>query len=123
MGNSLATLRLYHELGVRYLTLTHTCHNAFADSAGSTSNDSTKPLHGGLSGLGRRLVAEMNRIGMIVDLSHTSDLTARQAIAHSKAPVIFSHSGARAVHNHIRNVPDDILLSISESKGQREAVV
>ena len=108
---------------MRYLTLTHTCHNAFADSAGSTTNETSAPLHGGLSAYGLRLIDEMNRLGMIVDLSHTSDDTARQALARSEAPVIFSHSGARSIYNHIRNVPDDILTSISEGKGQHEAVV
>lgn len=122
LGNSLAVLRTYHALGVRYLTLTHVCHNAFADTAGSTGNKVAKPLHGGLSALGRKLVREMNRIGMIVDVSHTSDDTARQAIELSTAPVIFSHSGARAVFNHTRNVPDDVLEMISERSG-RDSVV
>lgn len=122
LGNSLAVLRTYYNLGVRYLTLTHVCHNAFADTAGSTEGRSAQPLHDGLSKLGERLIDEMNRIGMIVDVSHTSDQTARQAILRSRAPVIFSHSGARAVHEHPRNVPDDVLRLIAEDSG-RDGVV
>ncbi|EJC97689.1 uncharacterized protein FOMMEDRAFT_149633 [Fomitiporia mediterranea MF3/22] len=110
LGNSLAVLRQYYALGARYLTLTHACNNAFADSAGIF--DPPKPVHGGLSPLGESLVYEMNRLGMFVDLSHVSDDTARQALALSAArgaPVIWSHSSARAVHNVPRNVPDDLL--------------
>lgn len=110
LGNSLPVLRQYFALGARYLTLTHSCHNAFADSAGIFS--SPPPVHGGLSLLGKSLVYELNRLGMLVDLSHVSDNTAKQALAISAsrgAPVIWSHSSARAVHNVPRNVPDDIL--------------
>lgn len=123
LGNSLAVLRMYFDLGVRYVTLTHTCHNPFADTSGSTAGQEAKPLHGGLSKLGERLVLEMNRIGMMVDLSHTSDNTARQAIAISKAPVFFSHSGARSVFNHTRNIPDDILKLISEKENKIDSFV
>ncbi|KAJ6558490.1 membrane dipeptidase-domain-containing protein [Mycena vulgaris] len=121
LGNSISVLRQYHALGVRYVTLTHTCHNAFADSCGMTPGKI--PLHGGLSPLGLRLIDEMNRLGVLVDLSHTSDATARQALAHSKAPVIWSHSSARAVHDVPRNVPDDILALIGTGEGQTDAVV
>ncbi|KAJ8468584.1 hypothetical protein ONZ45_g17195 [Pleurotus djamor] len=121
LGNSLAVLRQYHTLGVRYVTLTHTCHNAFADSCGMEPGN--PPLHHGLSAFGRTLIDEMNRLGVLVDLSHTSDDTARQAILHSKAPVIWSHSSARAVHDVPRNVPDDILALIGNGKGQNDAVV
>lgn len=114
-------LRTYYDLGVRYVTLTHSCHNAFADSCGIFEGPT--PYHGGLSELGYRLIDEMNRIGMLVDLSHTSDDTARQAIKYSKAPVIWSHSSARAVHNVPRNVPDDILELIGFGQGQTDAVV
>ncbi|KAJ7928542.1 hypothetical protein B0H13DRAFT_2228969 [Mycena leptocephala] len=88
LGNSIAVLRQYHALGVRYVTLTHTCHNAFADSCGFQPG--MIPLHGGLSALGLRLIDEMNRLGVLVDLSHTSDDTARQALKYSKAPVNFA---------------------------------
>ncbi|KAJ8696688.1 hypothetical protein PTI98_006536 [Pleurotus ostreatus] len=121
LGNSLAVLRQYHALGVRYMTLTHTCHNAFADSCGMAPGK--KPLHHGLSAFGRSLIDEMNRLGVLVDLSHTSDDTARQALQYSKAPVIWSHSSARAVHDVPRNVPDDILALIGPGKGQNDAVV
>ncbi|KAL0579762.1 hypothetical protein V5O48_002256 [Marasmius crinis-equi] len=122
LGNSIAVLRQYHALGVRYVTLTHTCNNAFADSCGFEPGY-PPPLHGGLSNLGRSLIDEMNRLGVLVDLSHTSDDTARQALNHSKAPVIWSHSSARAVHGHQRNVPDDILALIGTKSGKKDAVV
>ena len=76
-----------------------------------------------LSALGRSLIGEMNRLGVLVDLSHTSDATAKQAIAHSKAPVIWSHSSARAVHDVPRNVPDDVLGLIGLEEGKKDAVV
>lgn len=122
LGNSLGTLRTYYALGARYLTLTHTCHNAFADTSGSTDNEPAKPLHGGLSAYGKRLIREMNRLGMIIDVSHTSDDTTKQAILHSEAPVVLTHSGARTINNHTRNVPDEILELISE-KSNRDAVI
>ncbi|KAG8986778.1 hypothetical protein FRB94_002432 [Tulasnella sp. JGI-2019a] len=119
LGNSLGVLRMYHALGVRYMTLTHICHNAFADSGGYLKP--FPPNHYGLSDFGRVLIKEMNRLGVIVDLSHTSDETARQAFELSEAPVIWSHSSARAVWNVARNVPDDILSMIAASK--KDAVV
>ncbi|KAJ6593627.1 renal dipeptidase family [Mycena capillaripes] len=121
LGNSIAVLRQYHALGVRYVTLTHTCHNAFADSCGFAPG--MIPLHGGLSAIGLRLIDEMNRLGVLVDLSHTSDATARQALKYSKAPVIWSHSSARAVHNVPRNVPDDVLALVGTGPNQTDAIV
>nr|AXF50746.1 dipeptidase [Inonotus obliquus] len=131
LGNSLAVLRQYYALGARYLTLTHSCNNAFADSAGILS--SPPPVHGGLSTLGKSLVYELNRLGMFVDLSHVSDDTAKQALALSAArgaPVIWSHSSARAVHNVPRNVPDNILELLTTEddamarwRGQTDGVV
>ena len=121
LGNSLAVLRQYQALGVRYVTLTHLCHNAFADSCGF--NPGIIPLHHGLSGFGETLIQEMNRLGVLVDLSHTSDDTARQALKLSKAPVIWSHSSARAVHNVPRNVPDDVLELVGLGEGQTDGVV
>ncbi|KAK0537850.1 hypothetical protein OC835_001621 [Tilletia horrida] len=122
LGNSLGTLRSFAKLGIKYITLTHTCHNAFADSAGSVSGVPLKPLHNGLSDFGKRLVKEMNRLGVLVDVSHTSDDTARQAIELSEAPVIFSHSGSRVLFDHIRNIPDDVLRLIP-TRGAKDAVV
>ncbi|GLB37324.1 putative metallo-dependent hydrolases superfamily, peptidase M19 family protein [Lyophyllum shimeji] len=121
LGNSLAVLRQYHALGVRYVTLTHTCHNAFADSCGFEPG--MIPRHHGLSSLGRTLIEEMNRLGVLIDLSHTSDATAAQALNYSKAPVIWSHSSARAVHDVPRNVPDNVLRLIGTKEGQKDAVV
>ncbi|KAK7472978.1 hypothetical protein VKT23_001082 [Stygiomarasmius scandens] len=121
LGNSIAVLRQYHALGVRYVTLTHTCHNAFADSCGYEPGK--EPLHGGLSSLGRVLIDEMNRLGVLVDLSHTSDATATQALLRSKAPVIWSHSSARAVHDVPRNVPDEVLRLVGTGEGQKDAVI
>ncbi|POY70720.1 hypothetical protein BMF94_6130 [Rhodotorula taiwanensis] len=121
--NSLAILRLFAQLGVRYLTLTHTCHTSFASSAGDGSP--IEPIHdgNGLTGFGRELVPELNRLGMMVDLSHVSDQTMLDAISLSKAPVIFSHSGARAVCDHPRNVPDNVLDLIGPGADQNNGVV
>jgi membrane dipeptidase len=108
---SLAVLRMYHRLGVRYLTLTHNDNVAWADSA------TDERVLGGLSDLGRRVVAEMNRIGMMVDLSHVSAETMRDALDVSAAPVIFSHSSAYALTDHPRNVPDDVLARTADGGG------
>jgi membrane dipeptidase len=111
MNNSLETLRLLYAMGARYMTLTHTINTDWADSAGG------KPLHHGLTPFGEDVVREMNRIGMLVDISHVSDETMKAAIKVSKAPVIFSHSSARAVCNHLRNVPDDVLKMLATNGG------
>ncbi|MGL4543252.1 MAG: dipeptidase, partial [Polymorphobacter sp.] len=103
IDNSLAVLRQYQALGVRYMTLTHVRHNDWADSANQP------PLHGGLTPFGGAVVAEMNRIGMLVDLSHVSPATMKAVLAVTKAPVIYSHSSARGLNRHPRNVPDDVL--------------
>ena len=111
IGDSIAALRQYYALGVRYMTLTHTSNNSLADSA--TDN----PVHHGLSPFGRAVVTEMNRLGMLVDISHVSPEVMRQAIALSRAPVIFSHSSARALTEHPRNVPDDVLQLLVDRDG------
>ncbi|MFF2730525.1 dipeptidase [Streptomyces sp. NPDC058008] len=111
INNSLATLRALHTLGVRYMTLTHNDNTDWADSA------TDSPRVGGLSEFGREVVREMNRVGMLVDLSHVAATTMRDALATSVAPVIFSHSSARAVCDHPRNVPDDVLRTLAANGG------
>jgi membrane dipeptidase len=111
IGGSLAALRQYYNLGARYMTLTHNQTTEWADSA------TDDPKYGGLSPLGVQVVHEMNRIGMLVDLSHVSPDTMKDAIAESRAPVIFSHSSARALVDHPRNVPDDVLALLPANGG------
>ena len=111
MGGSLAVLRQYYELGARYMTLTHVLNTEWADSA--TDN----PVHHGLTPFGREVVREMNRLGMLVDLSHVSPDTMRAALEVAVAPVIYSHSSARALVDHPRNVPDDILQLVARNGG------
>ncbi|PWK63775.1 membrane dipeptidase [Streptomyces sp. CG 926] len=111
INNSLATLRALHQLGVRYMTLTHNDTIDWADSA------TDEPRHGGLTDFGREVVREMNRVGMLVDLSHVAATTMRDAIAVSAAPVVFSHSSARAVCDHPRNIPDDVLATLPGNGG------
>ncbi|MEO3976403.1 dipeptidase [Streptomyces sp. CAU 1734] len=111
INSSLATLRALYELGVRYMTLTHNDNVPWADSA------TDEPSAGGLTAFGREVVREMNRLGMLVDLSHVAPSTMRDAIAASSAPVIFSHSSARAVCDHVRNIPDDVLASLPANGG------
>lgn len=111
IANSLGTLRGLYELGVRYLTLTHNYNVAWADSA------TDEPGVGGLSAFGREVVREMNRLGMLVDLSHVAATTMRDALDTTSAPVIFSHSSARAVCDHPRNIPDDVLERLPANGG------
>src|ERR1700733_930077 len=111
INNSLAVLRQMYALGARYMTLTHTSNTAWADSA------TDSPQHHGLTPFGIEVVREMNRMGMMVDLSHVSPDTMRAALATSEAPVIFSHSSARALVDHPRNVPDDVLRLVADHGG------
>ncbi|WP_329524114.1 dipeptidase [Streptomyces jietaisiensis] len=111
IDNSLGTLRGLYALGVRYMTLTHNDNVAWADSA------TDEPRVGGLSAFGREVVREMNRLGMLVDLSHVAPDTMRAALDTTSAPVIFSHSSARAVCDHPRNIPDDVLERLPGNGG------
>jgi len=111
INDSLVVLRAYYDAGARYLTLTHSSNTAWADSA--TDN----PAHHGLTRFGQEVVREMNRLGMLVDLAHVSEETMRAALAVSEAPVIFSHSSARALVDHPRNVSDDVLRLVAKNGG------
>ena len=111
MGHSLGVLRQLYALGARYMTLTHSKTLPWADSA------TDEPQHDGLSAFGEEVVREMNRLGMIIDLSHVAPSTMRDTLKVSEAPVLFMHSGARAVCDHPRNVPDDVLEQLKERDG------
>jgi membrane dipeptidase len=111
INNSMAVLRQMYDAGARYMTLTHSNNTAWADSA--TDN----PVHHGLTAFGVEVVREMNRMGMLVDLSHVSADTMSAALRVSEAPVIFSHSSARSVDDHPRNVPDEVLVALAANGG------
>ena len=111
IGNSMAVLRQFHALGARYMTLTHFLNNDWADSA------TDDPKHNGLTEFGKAVIGEMNRIGMIVDLSHVAPSTMKAALAVTKAPLIFSHSDTRALNDVARNVPDDVLALLPANGG------
>ena len=111
IGGSMAALRQFHRLGARYMTLTHNQTTEWADSA------TDEPKYDGLSPFGLEVVKEMNRLGMLVDLSHVSPTTMKDAIAATRAPVIFSHSSAGGVTPHPRNVPDDVLELLPANGG------
>lgn len=111
IDGSLEALRHLRRVGVRYMTLTHNRNTEWADSA------TDEPEHGGLAPFGREVVGEMNRIGMLVDLSHVAATTMRDALATSTAPVVFTHSSCRAVTDHPRNVPDDVLAALPGNGG------
>jgi membrane dipeptidase len=111
INESLGVLRALHRLGVRYMTLTHNDNVPWADSA------TDEPAAGGLTDFGREVVREMNRIGMLVDLSHVAATTMRDALDCAEVPVIFSHSSCRAVADHVRNVPDDVLRRLPANGG------
>jgi membrane dipeptidase len=111
IGGSLAALRQFYDLGARYMTLTHFKNNEFADSA------TDDPKYHGITDFGRTVIHEMNRLGMLVDLSHVSPETMRAALQATKAPVLFTHSDARALADHPRNVPDDVLKLVTANGG------
>ncbi|KAF5276451.1 hypothetical protein FQA39_LY06520 [Lamprigera yunnana] len=110
IGNSLAVLRMFYNLGARYLTITHTCDTPWAHGSNSQGT-------GGLTPFGYTVIKEMNRLGMIIDLSHSSVHTAKAALNASQAPVIFSHSSAYSICNSSRNVPDDVLKLVAHNGG------
>ena len=116
IGSSMSILRTLYSMGARYMTLTHGCNTPWADAA-QVEDGSFPSRVNGLSDFGVKIVQEMNRLGMLVDLSHVSSDAMRQAIQASFAPVIFSHSSARAVAAHSRNVPDDVLEMVKENGG------
>jgi membrane dipeptidase len=114
--DSLSTLRQFYKLGVRYMTLTHTNTNNWADSAGGINNPAEK-RHGGLNDFGREVVREMNRLGMMVDISHVADDTFWDVIETTQAPVIASHSSCRGLTNVPRNLTDDMLKALAKNRG------
>ncbi|KAI0173365.1 membrane dipeptidase-domain-containing protein [Hypoxylon sp. FL1284] len=114
LGGSVAAVRQAYDLGVRYITTTHNCDNAWATSASTVAHGGPDA---GLAPLGAAYVREMNRLGMMVDLSHVSHQTMRDVLSVARAPVIFSHSGAYAVTPHLRNVPDDVLRGVRSNGG------
>jgi membrane dipeptidase len=114
--NDIRLLRDYYRLGVRYMTLSWSNTNEFADSSGDI-NDPKTAHHNGLTDGGKEIVAEMNRLGMLVDISHVADKTFYDVMSASKSPVIASHSSARALTNHPRNMTDDMLQAIAKNGG------
>lgn len=114
LGSSIAAIRQAHALGVRYITTTHNCDTAWATSASTVAAGG---LDRGLTAFGASYVNEMNRLGMMLDLSHVSHQTMRDVMSLTRAPVIFSHSGAYSVTPHLRNVPDDVLRDLRANGG------
>lgn len=117
MGEDLARIARFHEQGARYMSIAHNRHSQLGDS-----HTPAEPLHGGLSELGRQAVAEMNRVGIMVDVSHASRDAMLQAVAASQAPVIASHSGCRAVNDHTRNLDDEQLRALRRNGGVIQCV-
>jgi membrane dipeptidase len=114
--NSLAVLRIFHALGARYMTLTHVNTNDWADSSGD-AGDPKVPHHNGLTDFGRQVIAEMNRLGMMVDVSHVADKTFWDALAASKAPILATHSSCRALCDHPRNLTDEMIRALAAKGG------
>lgn len=122
IGRDLSTLERYHQLGARYVTLAHNGHNDIADSAQARPNLGDAPAeHGGISAFGEQAIAEMNRLGIMVDISHISRAAALDAIRMSQAPVIASHSNTLAIADHPRNLDDETLLALRDNGGVMQA--
>jgi membrane dipeptidase len=121
IGKDLSLIATYHSLGARYITLAHGGHNDIADSA-TPRDGEPQAEHNGLSAFGKEVVAEMNRVGIMVDISHISKKAAMDAMAASKSPVIASHSGSRAVNDHARNLDDEALQALKKNGGVVQAV-
>jgi membrane dipeptidase len=119
VGTDLSLIQTYYELGARYITLCHWANNDICDAA----TDPAGPEHNGLSEFGKQVVAEMNRLGMMVDISHVSDKTVLDVLEMSSAPIIASHSSARAVYEHPRNLPDELLKKIADKGGVVQATI
>ncbi len=115
IDDSLDVLREFHRLGATYLTLTHAFHTNWADSSGIEK--SLEPRHGGLSDFGKEVIHELNRLGVMVDVSHSSDQTVRDVLETSSAPVIATHSSCRTVAPHLRNLSDELMRAIAEAGG------
>ena len=116
IDSSLAILRIFYSLGVRYMTLTHNCDVPWATN-NKIDGYANASSYGGLTAFGRKVIQEMNRLGMIVDLSHVSYRTMLDALDETKTPVMFSHSSAYSICNHTRNVRDDVLLKLKANNG------
>src|ERR1700729_4088381 len=114
--DSLGLLRDYYDLGIRYMTLTHTNTNNWADSSGDPDKAGVEH-HNGLTPFGKQVVREMNRLGMMIDISHTADKTFWDALAESKAPIFASHSSCRALCNVARNMPDEMIAALGKKGG------
>ena len=118
INDSLPVLRMYHRLGVKYMTLTHNGGPSWADPAVNADGSFLeKPKVGGLSPFGLEVVSEMNRLGMIVDISHVHEETMKVALAHTKAPVMFSHSSSKALCAHPRDVSDEVIRLLQKNGG------
>jgi len=113
--DELAALRMFYDLGARYMTLTHSFNTNWADAAGT--GETVEPEHDGLTDFGREIVLEMNRLGMMVDVSHVADSTFWDVIGTTKAPIIASHSSCRAIADHLRNMSDEMLRALAKNGG------
>ena len=116
IDSSLAILRMFYDLGIRYMTLTHNCDLPWATNH-NVDKFANASLYGGLTSFGRKVIQEMNRLGMIIDLSHVSYRTMLDALDETKAPVMFSHSSAYSICNQTRNVRDDVLKKVQKNNG------